>query len=291
MEFNKFIEIILESVRERLPECEVELRKVVKNNNVTLSGLTIKKKNINAAPTIYLEQFFESYLEGEEINEIINIVIGLYEENKLNCDYDFSFVENYDEAKKYIYFKAVNQKFNQEYLDEIPFFPFKDLALVPYIMIDDEIFGNASVVVHNDLVKLWNIDKDMLYSDVMFNMKNNFMYEFSPIAKVLGSLSDSFPSEAFDDVGMYVLYSSKRIYSAALIAVEEVMAQIASVIDSDYYIIPSSVHELIIVRQDEDESEENINNIISEVNDTVVSGEDILADHLYRYRRGIGITL
>lgn len=291
MEFNEFIVKILESVRNELPDCEAEIRKVVKNNNVTLSGLTIKSKDINTAPTIYLEQFYESYQEGEDLDEVVNVILRLYEDSRLSEDYDLDFVEKYEEAKNHIYFKAVNQKLNKEYLSEVVFFPFRDLALVPYIMIDDDIFGNASVVIHNELFKLWNIDKDEFYSDVMYNMENNYEYEFRPIVDVLGAMADSFPREAFDEAGMHVLYSKNRIYSAALIAVDGVMEKIASKLDSDYYIIPSSVHELIIVTADGEDCEETINNIILEVNDTVVSGEDILADHLYCYRRGVGITL
>lgn len=290
MDYNEFINVVTNSVRDSLPGCEVTLREVVKNNNVVLSGLSIRSDEVNAAPTIYLEQFYEAYRDGDDIPSILGRIISIYEDNKLVDNYDFAFIEDYDTAKNNIYFKAVNLESNKKFLADVPYSEFRDLALVPYYLLDDEVFGDASVVIHNDLFEKWNIKKDDFYKDIMDNMENRFEYEFMPITDMLTRLSGGLLPDDMSCMGMYVLFPEHKLYGAALIAVCSVLGRIAEILESDYYIIPSSVHELIIVRSDDEEDEKLLNDMISEVNNTVVLPEDYLSDHAYFYKRGMGIT-
>lgn len=290
MNFTDFTNEIEEIIEERLPECEVVLRSIVKNNNVILSGITIKDEAINAAPTIYLEQFYESFQDGETLESISDKILNIYDSNKLKQDYDFEFIENYESAKNNLYFKAVNHDKNKEFLEEIPYFEFEDLALVPYILIDDEIFWSASLVIHRNLFERWCIDENTLYYDIMQNMEQNFEYDFMPITDVLAEMTNCILPDEDYGIGMYVLSPKTKLYGAALIAIDSVLEKIAAELDSDFYIIPSSVHELIIVKSHDKDMAESLNEMINEVNETVVSCEDILSDHAYFYERGWGIT-
>lgn len=290
MDYNVFINVIKASVQEMLPECEISVRDIVKNNNVVLSAISIKSDNVNAAPTIYLEQFYMEYKEGEDIKSIVDKIIEIYEHTKLGVNYNLDGIESYDKAINHIYFKAVNYEKNSDFLSDIPYYLFEDLALVPYYMIDDEVIGEASVVIHNDLFESWKVDSDRFYRDVMINMENHYEYEFRPITDVLSKLSGGMLPDDMSCLGMYVLFPENKYYGAALIAVNSVLYNIAEMLKSDYYILPSSVHELIIVKSDDKKDEKLLNEIISEVNNTSVSPEDILANHAYYYKRGYGIT-
>lgn len=88
MDYNVFINVIKASVQEMLPECEISVRDIVKNNNVVLSAISIKSDNVNAAPTIYLEQFYMEYKEGEDIKSIVDKIIEIYEHTKLGVNYN-----------------------------------------------------------------------------------------------------------------------------------------------------------------------------------------------------------
>lgn len=290
MDFNVFINVIKASVEEMLPDCEITIRDVVKNNNVILSAISIKSENVNAAPTIYLEQFYEEYRKGTDIRSITDRIVEIYEINKLCSDYDFKDIEEYDKAKRNIYFKAVNYMNNSDFLTDVPYYLFEDLALVPYYLINDEVIGEASVVIHNDLFESWNIDSNVFYNDIMENMENHFEYAFQPITDVLSKLSDGMLPDNLSSMGMYVLYPENKLYGAALIAVCSVLRNIAEMLRSNYYIIPSSVHELIIVKSDDENDRDILNGIVEEVNNTALSPEDILAGHVYYYKRGLGIT-
>lgn len=290
MDYNVFTNVILASLQEKLPECTVALKNVVKNNNVTLSAVCIKSEDVNAAPTIYLEQFYEAYLDGESIEYITQEIIEIYERNKPEIDYDFAEIEEYENARNHLYFKAVNYESNDEFLSDVPYFRFEDLALVPYFHIKDGFFGDASVVIHYDLFDKWKVERDTFYKNIMDNMENRFDYDFVPITDMLSRISGISLTEDCTDIGMYVLCSERQLYGAALISVCSVLGKIAEAIESDYFIIPSSVHELIIVRSDEAQDEDMLNDMVCEVNNTVVCAEDYLSDHVYFYKRGIGIT-
>lgn len=108
----------------------VRVQDVQKNNGMILCGLTIQKIGVNIAPTIYLDSFYEEYRKGRTLASIVNAIAATYEQNKVENNFCVDRIASYDSVKDRICFKLINAEKNQELLQDVPYVPFMDLAIV-----------------------------------------------------------------------------------------------------------------------------------------------------------------
>lgn len=110
--------------------------------------------------------------------------------------------------------------------------------------------------------------------------------KFEALSKILSGWTDM---DNVEDTGMYILtYETSTINGATLIAFPEVIQTVQAELGCKrFYIIPSSVHEVIIISEDivktDTESIGCLNNIIGQINGTELAANDILSDKLYYY--------
>ena len=89
---------------------------------------------------------------------------------------------------------------------------------------------------------------------------------------------------------MFVAGNHHKNYGAAVILYEDFLEQFAKKINSDFYILPSSIHEVILIPVGNDEEEvSHLKRMVFEVNHTELEEEEILSDSIYRYMRHGGI--
>ena len=159
-----FGEVVKGAIKELCTDCMVSVNEVTKNNGLTLTGITIKSKDSNLAPTIYLNDMYKEYLAGASIGEIVNRVIKVYQENCVHNDFDVSAITDFDRVKSRICFKLVNAERNVALLKTVPYVEFHDLAVVFYILLSCDAGGNATVTVKNEMLDIWGINEiDDLY--------------------------------------------------------------------------------------------------------------------------------
>ena len=78
MNFKEFEELILGKVKECVgEETEVLLHSVTKNNGLKLNGIIILKQEERMSPTIYLENFFEDFINGRDIDSIVDEIMHM----------------------------------------------------------------------------------------------------------------------------------------------------------------------------------------------------------------------
>ncbi len=289
MEYLEFVETMRDWVEEALPDQKVTVREVLKNNGIRLQGLTITDQICAASPTIYLERFYESYLEQEGIDEIGEKIVEVYEENRIREELDLDFINVYETVRENLYFKAVNRERNRELLSEVPYKEFLDLALVPYVLIGATPMGSATAVVRRNMLNLWGVTEETLLQDTNLNMVKNAAYTLTRIEDII---SDMLPKDenipCSDETQMYVLLNPGKNFAAALMSMEHVMEKIAEDLNADLIVLPSSIHEVIILPAHGMTELTKLNEMVKSVNETTVSREEVLSDHAYLYQRGIG---
>ncbi len=293
MNYLEFVEDMKQRMEELLPDHKIGIREVLKNNGVRLTGLTIATEDTVAVPTIYLESFHDDHLNGSPLCEIAERIRDIYLENirQENVRVDF-LSEGYDQIRPRLFLKAINRERNEELLRDTVHEDFLDLALVPYILIDSTNDGFASALVTRQLPKLWNVSLDTLLSDATKNMEETFPYEIVPILTLLSSMMKDLPGDGeVPDIPMYVLMPKHRNFGAALMASSSVMEEVGRLFSSDFYVLPSSVHELIVVPFCKEHKIGELNEMVKSVNESTVSKEEVLSDHAYLYRRGVGYAV
>lgn len=300
MEFINFTAMVRDEVEKRTGDCfRVRLNDVRKNNGVVLRGLTVMQDDSNISPTIYLNSYFEEYVNGRvTLVNVVNDVMDTYHRNKVNRSVDMRHFLSYDSVKQHVVYKLVNTEKNKELLEDIPHIEFLDLSIVFQCMVAQEELGTASILIHNVHLKLWDVTVEKLYQAARENTQTLLQYEIKSMTEVLCEIMEAENPEGFnhdkcvaefsDSVPMYVLSNKSRVEGAACMLYPNLVRDFAEAIGSSFYIIPSSVHELLLLPAGADDESGEIKNMIKEINDTQVSAEEILSYSLYFYDKEEG---
>ena len=296
--FDDFQEIITEKVQKKLDEkIDVKVVEVIKNNGVVLKGMTFMGEGKNISPTIYLEQFYEAYLNGVEWGDIVDRIVDSFRVGTKRDVFDLQSFLDFNQASKRIVFKLVNYEKNRKLLENIPHKKFLDMAVVYYYLLSNEELENATILIYNNHLEAWNIDVEELDRIAMENTPVLLKEDLRSITEVLGEMlmkrDPEFRDIQIDEDGdvMYVLSNRSKIFGAAAILYSDVLKNFAEKKGLDLYILPSSVHEVILVPKTSDMEWEKLQEMVIEVNSSQVEEIEILSDSVYCYSRSLDKVL
>lgn len=307
MDFNNFKDIVADNIKDYLPEdyltAEVKLTDVVKNNDTHYTGLTILKEDEHISPTIYLEDFYKDYENGKTPDEIMEKIADIYvnaknNEQMLGVQEIADNITNFEVTKDKISARVVNLEANKERLENMPHKEMGDLAITYHIDLGEGNDGSKmSVAINNDMMKQYGVEVNELHDLACDNMERLNPSKFMDIRDVLLEMmvpgyAEMSPEEkeyhAHDmgmdvpDQSMYVLSNTDKNFGAAAVLDSEMMDKIREEV-GDFYILPSSVHELLIVPKTADMDLDTLQNMVQDVNATQVAANEVLSDHVYEY--------
>lgn len=315
MNFTSFTQTILKNLQEKLgDDYSVFSHTVRKNNGIELTGIVAKRRGCNASPTLYVNEFYRENISVEEISKITDVLYGRLQAAEFENDLDLSGFVKFEEAKEKLAFKLIHAKKNKELLKLVPHKLFHDLAAVFYYTVQEAPFyGKAAILVNNSHVRQWGISPETLSltafenTPVLFPSVIKSMHDVMRGILMNGRNDDLLRAEgaeeglfedweqelsgaAIDDfkqsvMPMYVLSNKQKLHGAACMLYPGVLKTFAEKIQRDLYVLPSSVHEVILVPAGADTDKEALREIVTEINRTQVAEEEVLADSVYFYSR------
>lgn len=293
MNFEEFLNYVQEEITKRIDStAKVQIQKVIKNNNIQLNGLSIMKEGENMSPTIYLNDYYESYYAGNDLENIIDEILKLYDAHKDEIPFDIETFKSYEQMKEKIAYKLINYETNTKLLEEIPFQRFLDLAIVFYVIICSDSMGAATILIRHEHMDIWNITENQLFEEARKNTPLLLKEDLQDIEEVIYEFfvqeNPSLPSRPLfsaEKPNMYVLTNTERINGAAVILYENLLATFADRIEENLYILPSSIHEVILVPATGKIKKKDLEEMVLEVNTNEVSEEDRLSNHVYFFDR------
>lgn len=288
MNYQEFILFMMEQTNQLLkPEACAEIHTALKNNNTRRTGLTIVQEGTNISPTIYLEEYYQQYQNGRALSDIVQSLVNLYQEVKFEHSWEISQVQNFQFAKSQIAYKLIHLEKNQTLLGDIPFIPHLDLAIVFFLLLETTEKGSATILITNDMLDYWGVSLEHIYCLATENTPRLLHANFSPICEVIQELLPKKLREEYipEDNHLYVLSNQHRHFGAACILYNHMLENIAQELDDDFYVLPSSIHETIILPASHSLTKEALDAMVVEINETQVAEEEILSDHAYYYSR------
>lgn len=308
MNYCEFQSYVCDCVKARLgEEYKVSIYSVLKNNSLEMDALLIQSGKESTCPTIYLEKYYGDYCNGTQIDEIVDGILALYHsalEQMPSMDRNYF---AFEDVKSQIYFRLINYEKNKQLLQTVPHKRHLDLAITFHCLVDADQDGIKSFMVTNSLLKLWDVDLEELYHLAIENTPNLFPLKLNTMEDVLGPLlydqnasdpcgitneqSLEIPSmrNSMEDIpnnlDKTILVATNQIGTngAAVIFYPEFLANTAKKYQKNLILLPSSIHEFLILLEDEDCCEDYLTNMVVEVNRTAVAKEEILSDHVYYY--------
>mgnify|MGYP001494889961 FL=1 len=291
MEYKEFVEYIKMNAGYIAGEGgNITINHVIKNNGWEMDGLVIMEKGKDIAPTIYLDSFYELYTNGENIKNIIRQIEVIYEQNKNNVTFDVNILKHFDTIKDKIVYKVVNYRSNEKLLEQVPHKRILDLAVVFYCLLDNEYGRSATALIYNNNLKNWDVTIDDVYKAALKNTPDLLHSKISSMAALFEKCGVNVDGEEVDlkdyvPSDMYVLTNESKLNGAACILYENVLYDFAQKLGADLYILPSSVHEVILLPKLSVFEKDELVNMVKEVNTEGVAADEVLSDHVYEYNR------
>lgn len=291
MEYKEFVKYIKMNAGYIAGEGgNITINHVIKNNGCEMDGLVIMEKGKDIAPTIYLDSFYELYTNGENIKNIIRQIEVIYEQNKNNVTFDVNILKHFDTIKDKIVYKVVNYRSNEKLLEQVPHKRILDLAVVFYCLLDNEYGRSATALIYNNNLKNWNVTIDDVYKAALKNTPDLLHSKISSMAALFEKCGVNVDGEEVDlkdyvPSDMYVLTNESKLNGAACILYENVLYDFAQKLGADLYILPSSVHEVILLPKLSMFEKDELVNMVKEVNTEGVAADEVLSDHVYEYNR------
>lgn len=288
MDIKEFAQIIKERLEERTG-FEVRIGEVTKNNSVTFHGINIIVPDCNVLPTIYLEPYLKDYEQGMRLEEITERIISVWEREKGHTHFDVEWFKDFEQVKGKIAYKLVNCEANRKLLEDVPHIPFLNLAKVFYVNFCSDEFGSGSILVHNNHMELWGVTTEELNEIASKNTPKLFQAEIINMAAIMKEMmqDDSEELEMLIDNKMYVVTNKERHYGAAAMCYPNIIKEFAEQKECDLIILPSSVHEVLVLPYEGDDFE-RFREMVIEVNATKLLPEEVLSNSVYIYRRKLG---
>lgn len=289
MKFEEFVEEIIENMQKRVPENYlVQVQNICKNNDLKLTGLTIGDQNLNIYPTIYLEEFYKKYEEGVSFETITDIIWNTYCQNAPKGNWDTSRFIEWRNVKDIICPKIINYGANRELLNSVPYRKVCDLAVVYYAVVDICENGVASILLRNEHLKLWGKTEADLYELALENYRRIFSITSRNLDDIILELMNCKEDISFDEntiVPMIVVTNNKKLNGAAAILFPDELQKIADKMGTDLYILPSSVHEIILLSTDNTMTVDELKETVCFVNSNELRQEEVLSDNVYLFNR------
>lgn len=301
MSYESFTKKVMRDFLLYMPEqyagCELEIKKVPKVNTC-LTGVIIRPKNFKGtycSPTFYLERMYEQYKECGSFEKVMaNQAVYLEEAMKFLPE-DITRIDIAN-MKDRIVFQIVNTKENREMINLCPHREVMDLTIVYRVIMNVDKDGVSGFLITNDIASLEEMSEELLYHLAKKNTKKIFPFKSERIEKTMGRLMKRWGADD-EDIGcsfpdldsvpekdrVYVISNKYEFFGANALLYKDVIAKVAKNIGTDCYILPSSVHDLVVLSKESFSEASKLINLVKETNSEHVRLSDRLSDSIYLY--------
>jgi hypothetical protein len=296
MEVKEFISIIKEELPDFLPDdvykdLVIDDVEVAKMNDQKLHGLTFKPKGSDAAPTLYIDDLYERHENGEDIGFLLVDLANRYAEARkapTPPDIDLS----WDKVKDSLSVRLLEKKRNIDFLSNMPYVDVGNgLAMTVDINMPGDMQGEWRIAVNHGVMQQLGVDRNELFLKAMESAVSYDPATLTDMSQALFSpdkenlLDRTEPLEPMEVGGMYVLTTESGNLGASALFYPDVKEKAAEMLGSGYYVLPSSIHECILVPETAGINEKELCDMVKQANRTVVEPKDVLSDNVYHYDR------
>lgn len=215
--------------------------------------------------------------------------------NAQDCAWIFDVFMDYESAASNVRGRLINTEKNADILKEVPHREFLDLSLIYVVELKwDEQNAVSSIRISNDHMNYWGVTEEELYRQVKRNMNEMEESSICSLAEIVMGMADDIPEEILSSVcseymPMYVLTNKNGVNGAVEILNEELLKKFSAMFEKDLIVIPSSIHECMLVPASEEIVDCGcIAQMVREINDTMVAENEVLSYHVYKYERQTG---
>lgn len=270
MDYEVFKSVITERIKDFLPlmfqdyKVENTIVRKVNQEKDTLLIMPQAETNLITMPNIYLDDMYEAFRECQDIEAVLRMIAGLV------MQYTGSFAPEkvkmeLKDKKDSIVMNLINTKRNRELLKTVPHRDVMDLSIVYRIIMQQAEYGLMTILVDDRIMEELGLTQEELENLAYANTGRMFPAEISRMADFL-----------------YVMTNNRKIHGATTMMCREAMDLLSDKIGGNFYLIPSSIHEIMAVPE-HDSDAHSLALLLEEGNRICSTESEILSDTVYYY--------
>lgn len=287
MDIYTFTDLFVEKLLQALgKDCWIELREVARNNGKKQDEILIRSGDV-AISTIYsMNSCYELYRRGKTIESLIREIVAEYRDNQKHFIFPKAeHLKDFNRIKDRLFVRLMNRNWNQEYLRNKVYGSCLDLAAVYYIDLRKDVHFKtkyAGVTIIREVFQEWNIPLSVLHKTALENMRRKSRVRLQKLDDLLKKSGCNLADEEEDNLWILKNENDYDCGATALLY-PDLLEQAAEKIPGDFYIIPSSVCEILLYPEEAGLTAENLKDEMFEANHTFVKREELLSNHIYYY--------
>jgi hypothetical protein len=294
MTYEEFKSILARHLEHLLaPGTSMQIQTICKNNGLKLDGLTLSSADSNVSPTVFLNYYYEKQGQFADFNAICQDILLTYENSRTHGHINADFFTDYEQVKQHLSYRLIHYEKNKELLETVPYVRYLDLAIVFFCLVHISPESSATILIHTSHLKLWNINAAKLYGDACESAPQLLPYHFQNMTAVLSDVFGTSAATSGQDIEgaenplfpMYVLTNSQKLYGAACLLYPKLLDRIADRLGSDLFILPSSIHETVLIPACHRSHSKALAAMVADINRSELSPDEVLSDSIYYYSR------
>ena len=211
---------------------------------------------------------------------------------------DLKAILNYEDVKDKLFIRVSSAEANKEVLENAPHQLKEDLAITYHVVVGKDQDGLSSMFIKNDLLEQYGISAEQLHEDAMKSSPHVMIPEVSSIGALIDEMYQKnilmltpderemlqeTLQESSEMPTFFVVTNTERIDGAGVIFYPEFMDNMGELLGNDFFILPSSIHEMLVLPDDGQVDAEMLRDMVKEVNATQVAPAERLTNDVYHF--------
>ncbi len=289
MELREFAGIVCEGIQKEMGEgFQISVMSDEKGMASDRTGILFTGKQRCISPAIFIDDLFADYSKNEKDMEgVVQEVIGRYEKS-MKAVHDIHRLDlDWESCRKCVIYRLVSRHRNRKMLQTMPYIPFLDMAITFHVVVGIDEKYMQTIKIDNKLQKQWNVSVEHLLKTAENNTEQILPFEIYDMERLASKHGyENLPyEEEFRNTNMIVMTNSIGIYGASAILYPGLLEALAQELERDIYVIPSSVHEMILIPAENKCVYEDLSLMIHEINQRFVPPDEVLSDQVYVFIR------
>ena len=289
---EEFVEALKEDLYQKGTEVRSEDKAVEKLNGEGYDAVVISPVDSKIGVTLNVEPYFEAFQDGVSMDDVVakasdTVIKGIENQPEV----DVASLMNYEVMKDKLIMEVVSTEANADMLANVPHVEMEDMSVVYRFVIDSNDDGRATILATNNMLEAMGITPEQLHEDALKNAPELKPAVITGMSEVMAEMMEMSPEEMAmmgmptdpADEQMFVATVPDKIHGAGVLAYQDFMDQAAERVGGSFYILPSSLHEVLLVPDNGQMNLQDLEAMVREVNATQVAPEDKLTDNVYHY--------
>ena len=294
MNYENFKKQFVADVKDRLTEQGADVKvsvNEVNKLNESYEAITVTPEGSNIGVNMSLEKFYDAVQDGTPYDSVVDKAVDVIKDGiDKRPDIDVAALTDYSQMKEKLAIEVVSAEANKDMLEKVPYQTIEDMAVVYRFVLASDEDGRASVLVTNQILDHMGVTPEQIHADALKNAPQIKPAEIKGMSEVMAEMMGydqaamiGIVPVAPEDEQMFIASVPDKIHGASVLVYQNFMEQAAEIAGGDFFILPSSIHEILIVPDNGKMDLKDLENMVKEVNATQVAPADKLTDSVYHY--------